>query len=282
MAAIEHNNGRNIGAKLMTIGLGTYAFFWQWHDTAENPLTLSGMIDRTADLGVRLFQVCDYPLLESYEPDDLDGLRNHASRRSVQLELGTRGIRPEQLRRYLKIARRLDARMLRTMINTSDHRPSPAEASSVLASAAEAFEDAGVTLALETYEQVPVATLVDIVRTVDSPAVGICVDPANCVAALELPTATVEAVAPYAANIHVKDFAFSRSDGWVGFTLAGCPLGEGLLDYQHLVTTTRAIEGNLSQIIEHWLPWQGDSAITIRTENAWSLHNLNYLRSYAA
>jgi sugar phosphate isomerase/epimerase len=282
MAAIEHNNGRNIGAKLMTIGLGTYAFFWQWHDTAENPLTLSGMIDRTSDLGVRLFQVCDYPLLESYEPDDLDGLRNHASRRSVQLELGTRGIRPEQLRRYLKIARRLDSRMLRTMINTSDHRPSQAEASSLLASAAEAFEDAGVTLALETYEQVPVATLVDIVRRVDSPAVGICVDPANCVAALELPTATVEAVAPYAANIHVKDFAFSRSDGWVGFTLAGCPLGEGLLDYQHLVTTTRAIEGNLSQIIEHWLPWQGDSAITIRTENAWSLHNLNYLRSYAA
>jgi hypothetical protein len=71
MAAIEHNNGRNIGAKLMAIGLGTYAFFWQWHDTAENPLALPSMIDRTADLGVSLFQVCDYPLLESYEPDDL-------------------------------------------------------------------------------------------------------------------------------------------------------------------------------------------------------------------
>ena len=41
------------GAKLMTIGLGTYAFFWQWHDTAENPLTLAQMIDRTADLGVK-------------------------------------------------------------------------------------------------------------------------------------------------------------------------------------------------------------------------------------
>jgi 3-oxoisoapionate decarboxylase len=212
------------GAKLMTIGLSTYAFFWQWHDTAENPLTLPAMIDRTADLGVSLFQICDYPLLESYEPDDLDGLRNHAAHRNVQLELGTRGVRPEQLRRYLKIARRLDATMLRTMINTSDHRPSPAEAISLLASAAPAFKRAGVTIALETYEQIPVATLVDIVRRVDSPAVGICVDPANCVAALELPTATVEAVAPYVCNIHVKDFAFSRRDGWVGFSLAGCPL----------------------------------------------------------
>ena len=83
-------------------------------------------------------------------------------------------------------------------------------------------------------------------------------------------------------NIHVKDFAFSRRDGWVGFTLAGCPLGEGLLDYQHLVTTTRARERGLSQIIEHWLPWQGDSASTIRTENEWNLHNLTYLRSQAA
>jgi 3-oxoisoapionate decarboxylase len=266
----------------MTIGLGTYAFFWQWHDTAENPLTLAQMIDRTADLGVSVFQICDYPLLESYEPDDLDRLSSHASRCGVRLELGTRGIQPEHLRRYLDTARRLDATMLRSMINTGDHRPSPDEAISLLASAAPVFEHAGVTIALETYEQIPVATLVDIVRRVDSPAVGICVDPANCVAALELPTATVEAVAPYACNVHVKDFAFSRGEGWVGFTLAGCPLGEGLLEYQHLVTTTRATERGLSQIIEHWLRWQGDSASTIRTENEWNLHNLIYLRSQAA
>jgi 3-oxoisoapionate decarboxylase len=266
----------------MTIGLSTYAFFWQWHSTAENPLTLTAMIDRTADLGVNLFQICDYPPLNSYQPDDLDRLRNHSTRRGVRLELGTRGVPQEHLRRHLDIARRLDATMLRTMINMDDHRPSSDEAIKLLASAAPAFERAGVTIALETYEQIPVATLVDIVRRVDSPAVGICVDPANCVAALELPTVTVEAVAPYASNVHVKDFAFSRRDGWVGFTLAGCPLGEGLLDYQHLITTTRANERGLSQIIEHWLPWRGDSARTIGTENEWNLHNLGYLRSQAA
>jgi 3-oxoisoapionate decarboxylase len=109
----------------VTIGLGTYAFFWQWHDTAENPLTLAQMIDRTADLGVGVFQICDYPLLESYEPDDLDRLSSHASRRGVRLELGTRGIQPEHLRSYLDIGRRLDATMLRSMINTGDHRPNP-------------------------------------------------------------------------------------------------------------------------------------------------------------
>ena len=90
-----------------------------------------------------------------------------------------------------------------------------------------AYEQAGVTLALETYEQVPVATLVDIVEQVDSPTLGICLDPGNCVAALELPTDTIARTAPYVRNLHVKDFAFTRKDGWVGFTFAGCPLGEG-------------------------------------------------------
>lgn len=45
----------------MTIGLGTYAHFWQWHETADNPLTLPEMIDRTADLGVSLFRSVTIP-----------------------------------------------------------------------------------------------------------------------------------------------------------------------------------------------------------------------------
>ena len=65
-------------------------------------------------------------------------------------------------------------------------------------------------------------TLVGIVDAVDSPNLGICLDPANCVAALELPRDTIELTAPRVANIHVKDFAFTRQDGWVGFTLVGC------------------------------------------------------------
>jgi 3-oxoisoapionate decarboxylase len=139
-----------------------------------------------------------------------------------------------------------------------------------------------VTVALETYEQIPVRDLVRIVQAVESPALGICLDPGNCVAGLELPVATVELTAPHVRNIHVKDFVFSRRDGWVGFTFAGCPLGEGLLDYRHLVDTVRPDERGMSQIIEHWLPWQGDSATTIQIEDQWTVHDIHYLRSQAA
>jgi sugar phosphate isomerase/epimerase len=266
----------------VTIGVSTYAFFWQWQSTAAQPLSLADMVDKAAGWGVTLLQICDYPLIEAYDDSALAALRGHAADRGVQLELGTRGVQPEHLTRYLRIAEALGVTLVRSMINTGDHRPSIEEAVTLLKQVMPASEDAGVIVALETYEQVPVRDLVRVVEEVDSPALGICLDPGNCVAALELPATTVELTAPHVRNIHVKDFAFSRRDGWVGFTFAGCPLGEGLLDYRHLVDTVQAEQRGLNQIIEHWLPWQGDSATTIQTEDQWTLHNLSYLRSQNA
>ena len=263
----------------MTVGLSTYAFFWHWQTVADRPLRLTEMIEQTAAWDVGRFQICDYPQIESYDDGRLAELRRCAEQGGVALELGTRGIRPDHLRRFLELADRLDVRLVRSMFNTADHKPTKPEAIQLLNTVMPEFERAGVTLALETYEQVPVRTLVETVRAVDSPNLGICLDPANCVAALEHPTHTMDVTAPYVRNIHVKDFAFTRQDGWVGFTLAGCPLGEGLLDYDHMVEVVRPHERGIDQIIEHWLPWQGDSATTIRTENEWTLHNLQYLRS---
>ena len=49
----------------MTIGISTYALFWQWQSSADQPLTLTEMIDKIAGWGAELFQICDYPLIES-------------------------------------------------------------------------------------------------------------------------------------------------------------------------------------------------------------------------
>ena len=84
---------------------------------------------------------------------------------------------------------------------------------------------------------------------------------------------------PFFANWHVKDFAFTRTPGWVGFILTGCPLGEGLLPFGRTLELVRPLHRDISLIIEHWLPWQGDSATTIALEQRWTEHNLSYLRS---
>jgi 3-oxoisoapionate decarboxylase len=263
----------------VSTGLSTYAFFWQWHPSAARPMSLAAMVEATAEQGVGRFQICDYPAIEGWDAAQLDALRQHAADRDVALELGTRGIGPVHLQRYLHLAERLGVTLVRSMLNVGDHRPGRDEAVDLLRAAAPRYERAGVTLALETYEQVPVATLVDVVEAVASPAVGICLDPANCVAALELPLDTVRRTAPHVKNLHVKDFHFTRQDGWVGFSLVGCPLGEGLLPYAEMVALVDPDARGISRIIEHWLPWQGDSATTIALEQRWTEHNLSYLRS---
>jgi sugar phosphate isomerase/epimerase len=164
------------------------------------------------------------------------------------------------------------------MLYTATHRPTAAEAKIQLEQSIPELEKAGVTVALETYEQVRCSVLVDLIRSIDSPYLGICSDPANCVAALELPADVISQVAPYVVNMHIKDFHFTRQQGWVGFNLVGAPLGQGLLDYDAMIERINP-SPDVSQIIEHWLPWQGTADLTSTTERQWTEHNLSYLRS---
>ncbi len=113
------------------------------------------------------------------------------------------------------------------MLRTTSHQPSVDEAVALLGRVLPRYTDQGVTLGLETYEQVSTADLLAVVRAVDRPGLGVCLDPGNCVARLETPEYVIGQVAPYVVNMHVKDFTFTRQEGWVGFSLTGCPLGTG-------------------------------------------------------
>ncbi len=251
----------------MAIGLSTYAFFWR-------KLSLHDMLKQTNELGCSVFQICDYPAVESLSGAELADVRDTAADLGIELEVGTRGVEPEHLHRYLDICNQLGATMLRSMV-----RGTPEDAVTMLKAAMPAFESHGVTVALETYEQLPTTDLVSVIEAVGSDALGVCLDPANCVAGLELPHDVVERTAPYVKNMHIKDFAFTRAPGWVGFTLAGCPLGEGLLDYDEMVAVVDPASRGINQIVEHWLPRQQDDESTCLLETQWTQHSVNYLRS---
>ncbi|MEU6610854.1 TIM barrel protein [Streptomyces shenzhenensis] len=262
----------------MAYGISTYAYFWRISDRAPEPLSLTDMLRDTAELGGQVFQICDYAPIESYDAARLADVRATARDLGLRLELGTRGIRAERLDTYLRLARELDVTLVRSMLNTADHRPGTAEAVALLKQAVPRYADAGVTLGLETYEQVATDDLLTVVRGVDSPHLGVVLDPGNSVARLERPVDVVAATAPYVVNIHVKDFAFTRRDGWVGFTYAGCPLGEGLLDYAGMIAAVRPGERGINQIVEHWLPWQDEGFdTTARLEHQWTQHSINTL-----
>ena len=170
------------------------------------------------------------------------------------------------------------------MLYGPDSRPTLPEASAWLRRMLPAFEAAGVTLALETYEQVATAELVGLIESFGSPHLGICLDPANTVANLELPADVTARCAPYVANWHVKDFDFSRNPGWVGFVYTGTALGDGRLDYDGMLALLRPAERGITQIIEFWLPWQDtvpaaeQALVTTRLEAEWTRTTLDQLR----
>ncbi len=261
----------------MPFGLSTYAFFWRSSDGAPRPLGLPEMLTETKSLGASVFQICDYPAIESMSTDQLRDLRDTAADLDIALELGTRGIWLAHLERYLDLAAILGVRFVRTMLHTAGHKPSPADAIGLLRQAVPRYRAQGVTLGLETYEQVPTKDLLAVVHGVDSPNLGVCLDPGNCVARLELPAYVIGQVAPHVVNMHVKDFTFTRHEGWVGFSLIGCPLGTGLLDYDGMIRTVRPEERGINQIVEHWLPRATTMAETCRIEQEWTAQSCVFL-----
>jgi sugar phosphate isomerase/epimerase len=261
------------------IGLGTYAFFWQHSDLVPEPLSLIGAFEATRELGVDLFQICDYAPLEQMDDAQLTDAAAAARDLGLTVELGTKGIEPERLARFLDLAAVFDARLVRSMLYSPENRPTMTQAEDWLRAALPAYEASGVDLALETYEQVATAELVGLIERIGSDRLGVCLDPANVVARLELPRDCVEATASVVKNVHVKDFAFARQPGWVGFTYGGAAMGDGLHDYPHLLETVRPRERGINEVVEHWLSWQGDAETTIRTEREWTRTTIEYLRS---
>jgi len=269
------------------LGLSTYAYFWRMSDRVPSPMSLDDAMRDAAAHGVDLFQICDHLPLDTASDERLAAIRSLAGELGLVLEVGTRGTAPEHLARYLHIAVALGATLVRSMWSSGDDLPSGDETERRLRAALPAYEAAGVTLALETYEVVRTAELVAVVTAVASPALGICLDPANTVANLEHPSDVVAACAPHTRNWHVKDADFTRSPGWVGFQYTGVPIGTGRIDHVAVRDAIDPHGRDINRVIEFWLPWQdatvgadGDPAqTTTRVEAAWTEHTIEYTRS---
>ncbi len=96
---------------------------------------------------------------------------------------------------------------------------------------------ARVALAVENHKDYRVDEQVDLLTRLGSEWVGVCVDTGNNLALLEAPIATVEALAPFARTVHLKDIGLEEAAD--GFRMAEVPLGLGVLDLPRIVAVLR-------------------------------------------
>jgi sugar phosphate isomerase/epimerase len=94
-----------------------------------------------------------------------------------------------------------------------------------------------VRLAVENHKDRRAGEMADVLKRLDSRHVGVCVDTGNNLALLEEPLATVEALAPWAYTVHLKDMGVAEYVD--GFLLAEVPLGEGILDLPKIIAILR-------------------------------------------
>jgi sugar phosphate isomerase/epimerase len=166
----------------------------------------------------------------------------------------------ERFERELQTARACGADVLRvallggrryeTFTTAAEFRSFRERSRQMLALARPIAERLQVRLAVENHKDLRTAELVELIRGVRSPQVGICVDTGNNLALLEAPQETVETLAPLAFTSHLKDMGVAEYAE--GFLLAEVPLGTGLLDLPQVLRTLRqanpAIRFNLEMI----------------------------------
>jgi sugar phosphate isomerase/epimerase len=137
-------------------------------------------------------------------------------------------------------------------------------------------------LAVENHDRLRAAELVAIIRAVDCPRVGVCLDTVNNLGAAEGPAEVIRELAPLAVDLHLKDFTVRRHPTALGFVIEGTPAGEGRLDFAGLLGELRRAGRDPDAILELWTPPAADLEATIRREREWAERSLGFLRRLGA
>jgi 3-oxoisoapionate decarboxylase len=241
-------------------------------------MRLADLLERAAALKVGVVQIADNLPLHELDSQELRDVREQAVSLGIKIEVGTRGVEPEHLLRYLNLAVQLDAVLVRTLTHTVESQPSLEQAEQWIRNVLPEFESQGATLGLENYEKHSSYGLATLVRKLDSKSIGICLDTVNSLGALETPEAVVKTLAPFTVNLHVKDFVIERVPYKMGFIVSGAPAGSGQLDVPWLLSQMR-VDDKVSAILEQWPIPQESMEATVAMEHEWAKQGVQYLRS---
>lgn len=127
-------------------------------------------------------------------------------------------------------------------------RESAAQGQRMLELARPIVEKHRVKLAVENHKDQRLDERLALYQRVKSDYIGACVDTGNSFALLDDPYATVEALAPHAFTVHLKDQAVREYDE--GFLLGDIPLGQGGFDLPRMVAVLRRAKPGIRFVLE--------------------------------
>lgn len=254
-------------------GIGSYTATWNLgvdgYPAPRRPWNAFDILHEAAHIGCTLIQLCENSHLERMTDEQLEHLRAAAWENGITIELGTRGVDAGVLKEQLRLTQLLGARRVRTLVDGPNSHPDAHTAIRYLRQSMPCFEEMGVELMLENHDLRRSTELRQIIESVASPNLGVCIDTVNSLGILETQKDVLDALLPYVRCLHLKDFSIHRLRHGMGFCVEGTPVGEGLLAYEALFETVLKQNPRASVVIELWTPWQGDIEQTARLERDW-------------
>jgi 3-oxoisoapionate decarboxylase len=269
----------------MKLGISSWSLPWSigvpGYPRLSRPLDAVGLLEKAVEADVHVAQIADNLSLHELPEVKLDRLREGARARGLTLEAGTRGLDQEHLARYITIAQRIGARVLRTVLSGRLCGPDQmAAAEGGIRHVLPRLNQQGVTLALENNEAFSAAEFAGLMRRIANPRVGICLDTANSLGRPETLETVVEHLAEYTVVLHAKDYDIQRIDTRMGFSVVGKPAGDGRVDFEWVLAELRKRgRDQISVIVEHWPPFEGTIDATVRVEEEWLARSVRFLRS---
>jgi sugar phosphate isomerase/epimerase len=103
-------------------------------------------------------------------------------------------------------------------------------------------------LAVENHKDWRIDQMLDMLKRLSSEYMGVCVDTGNSIALLENPLEVVQAYAPWAHSVHLKDMALCEYPE--GFLLADVVIGQGILDLPRMVEILRRAKPEIQFTLE--------------------------------
>ena len=265
----------------IAFGISSYAYPWAIGVTGHSPpapMTAEQLLREAQQLGAHRLQLADNLPVHQLATEAWNNLIRGAQQANVQLELGLRGLRPDQLCTYLTLAQQCRSPFVRVVIDAASYEPQHDEIVRVIREVLPAYRQAGVRLAIENHDRFRAYELVDIIEATDADYVGICLDTANSLGADEGIWEVARTLAPHTLNLHVKDYRIERVDHQMGFIVRGAPAGSGQTPVGWLLETLRAHGRCQSATLEVWSAPLAAIEETVAQERRWVKQGSTYLR----
>jgi sugar phosphate isomerase/epimerase len=266
----------------MRLGLSTYSYTWAVGvpgQMPQNPMSAFQLIDRAAELGFHCVQIADNLPLHNFSDEDLLEIFKHGQSKNIAIELGTRGLQPENVLKYISIAKLFQSPILRIVVDGTGFEPTIDEVIQIINAILPVLKENNIKLAIENHDRFKASEFVSMVKNTDPNWVGICLDSVNSMGAGEGLNEVVQQLAPLTINLHLKDFSVKRVWHKMGFVVEGVPAGKGMLNIEWLKKEVD-VKGNCeSAILELWTPPETTLEETIAKENQWVEESIKFLKN---